>query len=315
MSVAKHWCFTLNNYTDHELTELGSHVGAGRLDYLCFGREVGDSGTPHLQGHVYRKAKARLAWLRRHISDRAHWEISKCYSQSIAYCKKGTQSKAEWAASGVSGPSYGLGALVSEFGDPPPSLGQRSDLESATQLVLSGLPMRDIAMECPTVYVKFNRGLHALQSILSDSCETPSCRGIWIHGPPGTGKSHAARSFENELYIKSQNKWFDGYAGESAILLDDFDQGGKCLGHYIKIWADRWKCCGEVKGSTVALQHQRFYITSNYHPCEIWSEASDSVLLEAITRRFVIREKTSRVQDINLQEIITSILEVEEEQD
>lgn len=312
MSIAKHWCFTLNNYTPDELLRLSGLVDSGRIDYLCYGRETGENGTSHLQGHLYRKAKARLSWLKRHISDRAHWEVSQSYGKSIQYCKKGNQSKAEWDSFGCSGPNYGLGALVSEYGDPPALPGQRTDLESATSLVLNGVPMRDVASECPTVFVKFNRGLYALQSILTDSCEAPTCRGIWIFGKPGTGKSHSVRTFELELYIKPQNKWFDGYAGEEAMLLDDFDTNGKCLGHYIKIWADKWRCSGEIKGATVSLQHQRFYITSNYHPSEIWSDEGDAVLLEAIERRFFIVEKLNRLHDIDLSTISNNLRIVED---
>lgn len=308
MAVAKHWCFTLNNYTDDEYGCFGTHVASGRLDYVCIGRETGANGTPHLQGHVYRKAKARLQWLKRNVSDRAHWEISKCYAKSIDYCKKGDQPKAEWDELGVSGPSFGLRADVVEFGVPPPAIGERTDLQHATNLLLNGFCMRDIALECPTVYIKFNRGLHALQSVLFDSYESPSCRGIWIFGPPGSGKSHATRNFESDLYIKAQNKWFDGYSDQEAILLDDFDKGGKCLGHYLKIWADRWRCTGEIKGSTVALQHRRFYITSNYTPSEIWTDVGEETLLEAIERRFIICEKTSRSQDIDLLSVSSSLL-------
>lgn len=68
-------------------------------------------------------------------------------------------------------------------------------------------------------------------------------------------------------FRKQQNKWFDGYAGQDVIILDDLDLlGGQTLGHYLKIWADRYPCYGEVKGSTVGLAHKKFIVTSNYRP-------------------------------------------------
>jgi len=120
--------------------------------------------------------------------------------------------------------------------------------------------------------------------------EADGVRGIWIYGPPGTGKTHMARAY-GDVYLKAQNKWFDGYIGQKTIVLDDLDKGGACLGHYLKIWADKWSCTGEIKGGTVNLQHDYFVVTSNYHPEELWEE--DRSMLDAILRRFdLINKKT-----------------------
>ena len=52
-SARKDWVFTLNNYTDEEVEILnGVLEDATKCRYGVYGREVGESGTPHLQGFV-----------------------------------------------------------------------------------------------------------------------------------------------------------------------------------------------------------------------------------------------------------------------
>ena len=58
ISPAKRWCFTLNNYTE---LEIGSMVPIIK-DKCCkaiISKEIGESGTPHLQGFIKFKTKAR----------------------------------------------------------------------------------------------------------------------------------------------------------------------------------------------------------------------------------------------------------------
>lgn len=136
----------------------------------------------------------------------------------------------------------------------------------------------------PEILVKHLMNLLRLEAIYASPTESVECRGIWYFGKPGVGKSHAARSlYQSSMYIKSQNKWFDGYRGERAILLDDLDSSA--MGHLLKIWADKWPCFGEIKGGTVALRHERFIVTSNYLPRDLWKE--DKQLRDAIQRRFL----------------------------
>jgi len=106
-------------------------------------------------------------------------------------------------------------------------------------------------------------------------------------GKPGTGKTHFARNhFGNDIFVKAQNKWWDGYKGQKIVVLDDLDI--PVLGHYIKIWADKWACSGEIKGATVALQHSHFIITSNYSIQDLWNKDEDFQIREAISRRFQV---------------------------
>ncbi len=56
--------------------------------YLVYGREVGDEGTPHLQGYVQFLRKLRLSGVRR-LHAKAHWEVAKgSAKQNLEYCSK-----------------------------------------------------------------------------------------------------------------------------------------------------------------------------------------------------------------------------------
>ena len=52
--------------------------------------------------------------------------------------------------------------------------------------------------------------------------------------------------------------------------MDDLDSNA--LGHYLKIWADRYKCNGEVKGATIELCHKVFIVTSNLSIEELFTK-------------------------------------------
>ena len=42
------------------------------------------------------------------------------------------------------------------------------------------------------------------------------------------------------------NKWFDGYANEESIILEECNDN--VLGNYLKLWCDRYPVYGEIKG-------------------------------------------------------------------
>lgn len=82
------WCFTLNNYTVEEITQL--HEGfQENAKYWIYGKEVGASGTPHLQGYVEWKNAKSLSATKKAINNRAHVEIAKKpKAANVKYCKK-----------------------------------------------------------------------------------------------------------------------------------------------------------------------------------------------------------------------------------
>lgn len=256
---ARGYCYTLNNYTLEEVKELK----ALDVTYHILGYETGENGTPHIQGYLYFKNKKSFKQLKKLIP-RAHVEQQNGSIQQAAdYCRKDNNFEE-------------VGVLPVKGNMSAKERTKRLREVPLSELVDSGeLSMYSVAS------VKKARVILAQENSAYTHNDT---RGIWYYGEPGTGKSRKAREENPDAFIKSQNKWFCGYAGEKTIILDDLDTN--VLGHYLKIWTDRYSCSGEVKGGTVNLQHELFIVTSNYHPDSLWSE--DPILCEAIKRRFKI---------------------------
>ena len=72
----------------------------------------------------------------------------------------------------------------------------------------------------------------------------------------GIGKSYAVRSVYPNLYVKSSNKWWDGYTNQDVVLVDDLDSD--VLKHYIKIWADPHIVTGKLKVEVLLLVIQSY---------------------------------------------------------
>lgn len=147
---AKNWCFTLNNYTNvqyqwlqtiHQNRECMNDVGIKNncVRYLIFGKEVGESGTPHLQGFISFENRLRLAEVRRLFQ--AHFEVARNPIQAIQYCKK-------------------EGEFL-EFGLFKGCPGKRSDLEEFKETVKSGVyDLKALREFHSDIFAKYPRFCH-----------------------------------------------------------------------------------------------------------------------------------------------------------
>lgn len=89
MSRYSRWCFTLNNYSDEDCDQVQASFEEGHCRYLVVGREVGETGTPHLQGFFILQNSQRLSFCKGLISSRAHFEHARGSNvQASDYCKK-----------------------------------------------------------------------------------------------------------------------------------------------------------------------------------------------------------------------------------
>jgi len=88
ISPSVKWCFTLNNYTDDEISSI-----VPLFKEFCkiafFAKEVGESGTPHLQGYCEFKSKKRPISVFGSTTNRIAWAKAKGDMKSnLKYCSK-----------------------------------------------------------------------------------------------------------------------------------------------------------------------------------------------------------------------------------
>lgn len=87
ISPSKRWCFTLNNYLNKDIEQI-SALCASFCKYAIIGKEVGDSGTPHLQGYLEFKERKRPKSVFSY-TDKIYWTKSKgSKEENYFYCSK-----------------------------------------------------------------------------------------------------------------------------------------------------------------------------------------------------------------------------------
>lgn len=271
-SRSRCWCFTINNpLPDYE--DLQGLPG-DLWKYMIVGKEIGDKGTPHLQGFVIMFNRVRFSYMKKRLP-RAHIEPMKGDSfQASEYCKKDGQ----WE-------ELGEFELITPEGGASGGKAKADRYRNMIQIVKDHHDL-DTVLELDPV--SFLQHYHAYKRIIQDNPKKienlKEVCGEWIYGPPGVGKSHKVREENPIIYLKPANKWWDGYKNEDVVYIEDFDMNHKVLGHHLKLWADKWPFAAEQKGTTVQIRPKKLIITSNYSIEEIFNE--DPVLQEAIKRRF-----------------------------
>lgn len=263
MSRSRGWCFTKNNYSEtdeHECFGL-----AWKVKYIVVGKEVGESGTPHLQGYIYYDTLKSFKQVQHDVPEGSHIEVAKGDAQqNFEYCSKEGDFFEEGerpltqAEKGVKGKQ---------------AIEERWELAKAGKF--EQLPPEQIKTY-EYIYSKY-------KELPQDRSELDN---IWIFGPSGCGKSRYVREHYAVHYSKGMNKWWDGYNGEDVVVLDDFDPGhGKFLGYFLKIWADHYAFNAEVKGGMLRIRPKKIIVTSQYPIGACFDEAET---IEAVTRRFAV---------------------------
>lgn len=235
-------CFTLNNYTVGQYKRL---MKDDRFSYIIIGKEVGESGTPHLQGYFELILQTRQETVQKWYKNK--WHIEPRYGsqrKAIKYCKK----DGNWAERGERRIQ-----------------GRRGDLDIARHdAVMSGLrfvseygSLQQIRVS--QIYLTYNEPGRDWKPIVR-----------WLYGISGAGKSQLARELAKKFgadvkqtYTKNTpNKWWPGYDAHPVVIIDDL----KChwqdwnLGYLLGL-VDRYEFRVEYKGGERQFRARLIIIT------------------------------------------------------
>lgn len=265
--------FVINNYNDDVVDVLRRY--STKCRYLVFGYEIAPTtGTPHLQAFVCFDNPRSVLKFHDDIweAEKFHMrtDLNGTHQQNADYCKK-TETK------DPSKPAPGY----EEFGEIPRQ-GERTDWCVAVQELISGTPVEQVIENQPQLLPCIRALDH-----FRNKCLKPLRRDVQVivlWGDSGAGKSEWAYDNYPNLYSKPPSKWWDGYTGQTTVLLDDY-YGYIQYSELLNV-LDRYPYHAEVKCGYVWAQWDTVIITSNKPPEQWYAKGLTPALRRRLTKIF-----------------------------
>lgn len=184
-----------------------------------------------------------------------HFEVRRgTQAQAISYCQKLDDTTI-----------YGT---FQEYGEKK-AQGSRSDLDDIKRKIDEGQTLKRIADEHFGSFIRYHRSFKEYKRIITPSrSERTLVYVLW--GSSGVGKSVLARSLFPHAYWKTNNKWWDDYDCQEAVVWDEF-KGQYPYRDLLRI-LDSTPLTLETKGATCQFTSKIVVFTSNFHPKDWYDE-------------------------------------------
>lgn len=260
----RNWCFTIFNLAWKPQEGTGSKDSVIR--YLVYQREKApDTGRLHYQGYAeFTKAlrmqgvKDALAEASTHVEPRRGTR-----EEARQYCMKAESRDGDDA-----GPF--------EFGEFVHSSDEHiKTYVRAKELIKGGAPLEHVFNEMPAIFFRHPSALKEARAMhLATTAKQWRTVEVRVYyGATGLGKSRRAHHEFPDAFPLNLNKsdtqvWFDGYDGQAALIIDDFDARTIPYRYLLQL-LDGHPCRLAVKGAFSWALWTTVILTTNVPP-HLW---------------------------------------------
>lgn len=199
---ANSWCFTINNYTDADCAAVEALTA--EAVYLVCNKEVGEQGTPHLQGYVKMK------------STRTRKSMSKKLPRASLRAADGTAQQNRDYIYKVNDPKQRVEEVWLELGEIPQQ-GKRTDLQIMREAIAEGANIRELVHR-----VQGTQAVRSAELLMKyiEQKRNFKTEVMWFYGPDALDNEEAAIAWLGDDYYHTQSlKWFEGYDAHENVLL------------------------------------------------------------------------------------------------
>lgn len=267
------WCFTLNNYTQAHEEHIQTAIKA-LSRYIVYGYEVGENGTPHLQGYVYFNSPRQHKAVTRLLPGAWVTPSNGSAEKNRIYCTKEERGGFE----------YGDPPMDADVARRKGGAGNAARYAKAIEAARRN-DLQSIERDDPQLFLLHGVRLESLYTPNTVPLDGELLHEWWV-GPSGTGKSRLLWELYPNHFPKKLNKWWDRYRYQDVVAIEEWAPKNDCTASALKVWADRYPFPGEVKGSTLnGLRPKKIIVLSNYTPQQCFLNEQD---LEPILRRFTV---------------------------
>lgn len=259
----RNYCFTLNNYTEVLIQNIS--VIANKFRYICYEKEVGEQGTPHLQGYFELDDAKTMTALQKGLLKGLRMSLRVARgnaTQNTTYCSKENNN------------------TFVEFGKPKKQ-GKRVDLDKLKNKIMDGqCTVDEITVDKPMAYHQYGRTLEKLEDIaMRKKYRTTMTKAIWYWGKTGVGKSHTAFTgyTPDTHYVLNinDNGWWEGYKQQKTVIINEF-RGQIPFGELLDLIDKDPKTVKRRNREPLPFMSEMIIITSSMHPNMVYQNVKNT---------------------------------------